>query len=419
MKIITPSLLLFFLFHLPNVNKANYQEKEVAYQLSDTVKTKTTGAPSIQNETPQKDLSDVFSSIFKKNHTKKTQPDTITSRPIFSIIPAVGYSLQTKLAAVLSGNMAFKMSNTSRLSVISGSMTYTQNKQFYIPIQSNIWTKHHSFNLVGDYRFYKYPQSTYGLGSNAPKENENPMDYSLLRFYQIVYKKVVGNLYGGIGYIVDYRWNISQKGIKNGTVSDYEKYGLSKSSLSSGITINALYDTRDNIINASKGTYVSVQLRNNLQTLGSHSNWFSLIMDARKFIHIKKSSKNVIAFWYYNWIILKGKPPYLDLPSIGWDSYNCTGRGYIQGRFRGSKMIYLESEYRFGISSNGLLGGTIFMNASSFSATQGTTYQKIQPGYGIGARIKIKKKSKTNIGIDYGFGTKNSRGLFINIGEYF
>ena len=59
-KIICPYLLLFFLFHLPNINKANYQEKEVNNQLSDTVNTKTTGAPSIQNETPQKDLSDIF-----------------------------------------------------------------------------------------------------------------------------------------------------------------------------------------------------------------------------------------------------------------------------------------------------------------------------------------------------------------------
>ena len=81
--------------------------------------------------------------------------------------------------------------------------------------------------------------------------------------------------------------------------------------------------------------------------------------------------------------------------------------------------MYLESEYRFRISRNGLIGGVVFANAETFSAERGTTFQQIQPGYGTGIRVKLKKTSGTNIGIDYGVGTQGSKGLFINVGEYF
>jgi len=82
-------------------------------------------------------------------------------------------------------------------------------------------------------------------------------------------------------------------------------------------------------------------------------------------------------------------------------------------------MVYAESEYRFKLTANGLLGGVVFFNAESLSADQGTHLQAIQPGYGPGLRVKLNKISKTNITIDYGFGSQGSRGLFIDVGENF
>jgi len=127
----------------------------------------------------------------------------------------------------------------------------------------------------------------------------------------------------------------------------------------------------------------------------------------------------VIALWNYDWIILNGNPAYLDLPSTQWDSNSATGRGYIQGRFRGAQMVYLEGEYRFRLTADGLLGGVVFLNGESFSAAQGTRLQAMQPGFGPGVRIKLNKISNTNITVDYGFGRQGSNGLFIDVGEAF
>jgi hypothetical protein len=164
---------------------------------------------------------------------------------------------------------------------------------------------------------------------------------------------------------------------------------------------------------------LALQFRNNQKTLGSTGNWQSVLIDVRKYINLPAHSENVLAFWSYNWLVLNGKPPYLDLPSTGWDPYSSTGRGYIQGRFRGTKEVYAEAEYRFVISRNGLFAGALFVNGSSFSAGPGTGLQAIQPGFGPGMRIKLNKISKTNVSIDYGFGSEGSRGLFINVGELF
>ncbi|MFD2864379.1 hypothetical protein [Mucilaginibacter antarcticus] len=367
--------------------------------------------------TPQKDLYDVIGQLLKKD--PQPADDTITSKPVISIVPAIGYTLVTKLAAVLSGNVAFRMGPKARVSTITATVSYTQNKQFSVPVQTSIWSKNSHYNYIGDYRFYAYPQSTFGLGSNASAVNENPMDYNFIRFYETAYRKVTGNFYVGLGFLFDSHYNITDKGNTNGTVSDYELYGKSARSIASGFAFSSFYDSRDNTYNSSKGLYALMQYRSAVSTFGSTSDWHSLTVDVRKYFKFPASSDNVIALWNYDWVIMNGSPGYLDLPSVGWDVNSATGRGYIQGRFRGAQMYYAEAEYRFRILANGLINGVVFGNAETFSGAQGTRLQRIQPGFGPGLRIKLNKVSKTSIAIDYAFGAQGSRGVFVDVGEAF
>jgi hypothetical protein len=130
------------------------------------------------------------------------------------------------------------------------------------------------------------------------------------------------------------------------------------------------------------------------------------------------NSKNVLAFWSYFWLT-HGPCPYLDLPSTQWDTYTHTGRGYIQSRFRGISLLDLESEYRFGITSNGFLGGVVFADVESVPDWPNGRFSSVAPGCGAGLRIKINKHSNTNLSVDYGFGLNGSGGLYVNLGELF
>jgi hypothetical protein len=365
----------------------------------------------------QKDILDVIAHLRGRERVMKL--DSITSKPTISYIPAIGYTLVSKLAIVLSGNAAFRTGPESRISTVVVSSSVTQRRQFTLPIQTNIWSKNNTYNFVGDYRLFKYPQSTFGLGSNSNIDNEDPMDYSYFQFYETVLRHITGNIYAGAGYIVDDHWNVSDHGNYNGMVSDYSVYGKTSHSVASGFTINALLDSRNSAINASKGAYISLQYRDNYSFLGSTIPWRSLIVDVRKYIKFPASSDNVLALWSFDWLILNGRPAYLDLPSTQWDESSATGRGYIQGRFRGADMVYAEAEYRYRITDNGLIGGTVFLNGESLSTAPGSKLQSIQPGFGPGLRVKLSKLSNTNISIDYGFGRQGSNGLFIDVGEIF
>lgn len=123
---------------------------------------------------------------------------------------------------------------------------------------------------------------------------------------------------------MEVQWKIVDHPLPNGKRTDFEKYDSAAKELASGFIVNAVYDNRDNSINPSRGLYAGVQFRSNL-------------------------------------------------PSTTWDVYSNTGRGYIQGRFRGSKMVYLESEYRIALTANGLLGMVVFVNAESDSAPRAPT----------------------------------------------
>lgn len=366
----------------------------------------------------QLDLYDVIGGWFgKKNLSSKV--DSVGAKPVFSVVPALGYTLQSKLALTLAGNIAFRLSPDVKISTIIINTAYTQTKQIIIPIQSSIWSRNNDYNFVGDIRFLKYPESTWGLGSNSNISDEDPMNYSFFRFSETVLRRLYPNFFVGIGYIFDDHFNITEKGTIDGDLSRYGLYGAQGHTISSGPTLNALFDSRDNSINASRGWYAAATFRDNTDVFGSTRDWQSIVVDLRTYIKLSDQSDNVLALWSYNWLVLGGYPPYLDLPSTTWDTFSGTGRGYIQGRFRGAQMLYAEAEYRFGITRNGLVGGVVFANAQSFSAAPGTSLQSIQPAFGPGVRLKLNKVSKTNIAIDYGFGMQGSRGVFINVGEIF
>jgi Omp85 superfamily domain len=368
-----------------------------------------------------KDIIDVFRSLEKNKKPRIDSLAETVGKLHFSMVPAVGYTLSTGWAGILAGNVGFYTFDprTTNLSSITTSIVYSQYSQLTVPLLMNLWSQNNKFNYVIDWRYYKYPQDTYGLGGHSSLANADLIDYSQIRIHQSVLREIVTNLYGGFGYFLDYHWNIKELGQADSAISDARRYGLTPKSVSSGLVANLLYDNRNNSLNPDGGLYANVLYRPNFKFLGSDKNWQSLTIDLRKYFKFPSGSNNILAIWNYDWLTIRGKPPYLDLPSTGWDAYNNTGRGYIQGRFRGKNMLYLETEYRFCLSRNGLFGGVVFANAQSFAEIQTNYYDDIWPAAGVGIRIKINKHSKANICIDYGFGADGSRGLFVNVGEVF
>ncbi len=372
----------------------------------------------------QIDLIDLAERILNKNYTQRLDMSaTNNDRLHVSVFPAVGYTLQTGFAGMIGVNAAFFTSpddhESTNISTIVSSLAYTAEEQVIFPIASSIWTRDNAYNILTDWRFLKYPSVTYGLGGHTTLDSAYNLDYSYIKLHQSVLKKIARNFYAGIGYDFDYFWNIQQEDPPPGQESDYEKYGLNTTEKASGLSLDLKYDSRRNPINPEKGIYANILFQPKFMFMGSDASWQSLLLEFRTYLKFSSESQNILAFWSYNWFTLGGTPPYLLLPSTGWDEYINTGRGYIQGRFRSLNMIYQEAEYRFGISRNRLFGGVVFMNAETFSDITTGRYEVIAPGAGLGIRIMLNKFSRTNIAIDYGWGTQGSQGFSVNLGEVF
>jgi len=377
---------------------------------------------STQDTSKQTDLIDIAKSLFKINPDKPRHPSD--KKVYFSILP-IGANVPggSGRALITSTTAGIYLGPRSTTNISSATFTpyWNLHSRFGLPLRTSIWLPNNEWTIQGDTRFLVYPQFTWGLGSSHNNDDKTLVNYRYIRFYQSALKRIKPYLYAGIGYNLDWHFNVNSDdpAVDLPTYTKYA-YGTKGSSFSSGVSLNVLYDTRNNSINPLPGAYANIVYRINPTFLGSSDNWQSIYIDVRKYISLnpgKPNQQNTLAFWSYLWKALNEKTPYLDLPSIGWDPNNRSGRGIDQNRYRGRTLFYLESEYRRDITENGLLGFVVFTNVNTVSGS-GTLFSSWHPAAGTGLRIKFNKGSNTNIGIDYA-GSKGYSSVLFSLGEAF
>lgn len=181
---------------------------------------------------------------------------------------------------------------------------------------------------------------------------------------------------------------------------------------------NALYDTRKNENFPVGGEkFLNFSFSNNRKVLGSTYNYQSLITDMR--IYHSFNRTNVLAIRSYNWLLFGKQFPYFDQATALGDNKNGVGRTYIEGRFRGKKMLFLETEYRFNISKRELIGGALFSNIESFSEPKTNRFQHVNACFGASLRFKVNKTSKVYFVFSYGIDTNGGHGIYMNLGDVF
>ena len=382
----------------------------------------TSAAAQAQAPAPTEDFGDLVHKVFPRRKPKPPQDSTKSHKEhSLVVLPAVAYTLEARLLASVTASVAFQQA-AANVSSISTTLTYTQNQQIILALNGPLWTAQNRSLWLADYRLLHYPQRTYGLGSNAHEADYIAMDYNLLRVHQSYYRRLgaTGPLYVGVGYFLDSRWKIQSIDQDGRTLTAIDGYrpGVAGRSTSSGLVASVLRDTRANALRpAASENYLFLALRSNLRLLGSDENYRFFQFDTRRYFRAGPAG-NVLAFWLYGDFALSQAAPYLDLPATGWDTYSVTGRGYIQGRFRGTSLVYGEAEYRFNLTRSRVLGGGVFANGQS-ARHPATGYGRVAPAGGTGIRLCLSKKVGTYLAVDYAWGLEGSNGVFFNLGEVF
>jgi outer membrane protein assembly factor BamA len=378
-------------------------------------------ATTVSDTTGKRDLIGIGIRFF---HLHPNGPPHVDGRRMyFSLLPLSTSVPGGGNALVTSTQAGFYLGDrkTTYISNITFSPSINLRGQFNLPFHSNIWSAGNAWNYQGDTRFSIYPQYTWGLGAGQPENDKLLIRYEYVRLYQNALKRIKPYLFAGIGYDLDYNINIHTD---NDTMNLLKftgyPYGTPNhnSSFSSGITFNLLYDTRNNSINPLPGSFFNLIYRVSPQVLGSNTNWHSLYLDARKYVSLSPIGQNVLAFWSYYWTTLGSDPPYLNLPAIGWDPSQRSGRGFYPGRYTGKSLYYAEAEYRRDITDDGLFGFVVFTELVSATEPDTHEFEYLHPAAGTGLRVKFNKRSASNVGIDFAF-SKDYTSVGINLGEAF
>lgn len=389
---------------------------------------------SNQEICPPQTILEIFK---KKEDLLKVKP---TKNNFFLIIPAIGSQPATGFFFGAVAQYTFKgKEEKAKYSIANVGITYTLKDQWLVNIKNNILLKNNKIFLSGDYRLYLFSQPNYGLGTDiVPRHSRQKdfsidsiaqdMDYNYLKFHQTVSFEVKKNFYVGGGVNIDWYSSIQDKelDVENGIYTYHynysQKHGFDNLEyFLNGISLNLVYDSRDNQVNAKQGWFANINYRFNPVLFNNQDYSNVLFAEYRHFIPVSHKNPNyILAFWTYGQFVTRGKVPYLNLPAIGWDQRSRSGEGYTQGLFRGNGLLYLSTEFRFPITCNQLLSGTVFTNfvTASNSDNNVSLFKSIQPAAGLGLRILIDKATKTNLILDYAWGN-NSKAFYLNAGETF
>jgi len=396
-------------------------------------------------ECVQSDLPDILREAFRRPPKLPTNKSgSVLLIPIIGSNPATGFMFG------VGGQYAFKLTGQdTRYSMLAGSVQGTSKKQMLLLLKNNIYTKNNNIFLTGDWRYLIFSQNTYGLGTNSPEGGildqqfslagmetsadslAQPMNFNFLRFYQSVSFQLRPSFYLGVGYFLDYYFKIRDERLRLNPgdtllTSHYAyntHYGFDLNKYqSSAINLNLIYDSRDNMINPYRGQYVMINWSGAMKWMGNKKNGSFLTVEWRSFYPLSaRNPRHLMSFWLLGNFTPTGEFPYMILPATAYDQRSRSARGYTQGRFRGNNMVYGEAEYRFPLSGcTGVWGGVLFLNATTADnpALSLPLFGSIKPGYGLGLRVMVDKKTRTNLAIDVGFGNRSS-GFYLAASETF
>ena len=382
---------------------------------------------------------------------KKGKPAKPPKKTMLLILPNVGSNPANGFLMGVGGAMGWYWGprETTRVSTIGFSAVYTTKKQILIYSKSNVFTNGDKIYLQGDWRFYVYKAPTWGLGTNSPDTTDisstlswqgadleetdgaYPMKYTFFKFHEIVNFRIAEYFYAGGGYHLDHYSKIEDDLLNIDTIpyqltphyvySKIYDFDLQKYTLS-GVSLNLVYDSRDNQINPYEGYFANINYRYNPTFLGSEENSSSLWLEFRTYVGLsEKTPRHLIAFWAYGSFLVSGTQPYLTMMALGEDQKARSGRAYVPGRYRGEDLVYGEVEYRFPISPcSKIVGGVIFANVTTASnrTSDVPLFAYLRPGAGFGFRFMINKHFRTNINLDFGFG-HYSKGFYFSGTETF
>jgi hypothetical protein len=378
------------------------------------------------------DAGDLWRRVRHHETPADTQPPPVEAgKPFFVLAPSIGSKPSTGINGGIAGNIAFVTGDPSatRLSFVSGGLKISQKGQTLSGLKLAIFLPDDRWFVQGDNRFSWTSLNTYALGGATSSTGAENLKYDALRVNESLFRTIAPGLFVGAGLDINRHSNVrpgtdTDSAFDQAAYASYtEQHGFDLThQTSSGTTASLMFDTRDNAINARRGWLASATYRTFFSGfLGGDATWQEASVEVRTYRKLTEDGRRRLAFWAFGDLVTGGAAPYFDLPETAGDAYGRSARGYGEGRYRGTHLLYGEVEYRETLTRNGLLGYVAFLNTTTIDsdAPGQHLFDSFAPGAGGGLRVLLNKKSRTNLCVDYGWGNAGSRALYLAIQEAF
>jgi len=350
------------------------------------------------------------------------RPDAAPKRFHLAILPFVMANPLMGAGAGAAAIGGFKLDGPQTgFSRFEASGFLTANGQVGIVLRSAIRLPGDDWILVGDWGGGSFPNPAYGLGGHTTEADRTTVRRSQLQLHETVYRRALSHLYAGVGYALDLFSDITDVRAAAGEQTRFSAYpyGTSGRSLSSGMSLDLLWDGRDSPVAATRGQYLLARYRFDPALLSGASGWSTLYLDGRSYWRIP-GRRDVLAAWAFAWSSF-GHTPYLLLPSVGVDPDHRSARGYVEGRYTGLDLLYGELEYRLHLWQ--FLGAAFAAGAAAPSergtGNPGALFQTVHPLAAAGLRVLLDRASGANLTLDTAFSPGNGVAFYVNANETF
>jgi len=344
--------------------------------------------------------------IFSEVGARQAKEDST----VFKALPLAYFTPETRIAVEAFAFYSFYARNSQRKSNLRLFITYTQNRQYLFISPWQVYTSGSQYFLSGSIDYRKFPEYYYGLGNDTKEGSRALYEFTALTLNSKSYKKLKKDTY--LGLALQGQWMQPEfsdpEPVFEDIVAENGRGGYSYI----GFGPSIMWDQRDHILSPSSGSFIVFTPLIGLgKTAGSAFKFGMATLDIRNYLPV---AKNIT---WANQLLTQvsfGNVPFRVLPTLGGPFFH---RGYYQGRFRDNHLAFLQSEYRQHVI--GRFGFAVFGSAGRVYRTlREDLFKQIHLAAGGGLRVRISKKDKTNVRLDYSF-TPDSRGFYIYFAEAF
>lgn len=385
-----------------------YAQADVTHECTDTTGIDAAKVAWVNDSVPAKAHNGIFKKIV--NYFRDSNKQKPNKKIDFGFIPGPNYSSTTGLGLGLLGTATYSADRSDPTLPRSNASVYSNMTTagfFVVGLRGNHIFPHENFQLDYKVNLSTFSTSYWGMGYANADNDDNETDYRRNRINAMArfMVKLAPNTY--IGPFVNYR--VTQARGVNEDFS-YLWQGQDKTIHTYTAGLSFTYDSRDFMLNASKGVFVQIDQTFTPRCFGNGKYNFSTTEAI--FATYGKLWKGAILAGELHGQFNYGHTPWSQLATVG---SNDRMRGYYEGRYNDKNVIEGQLELRQHIKGrNGVVAWVALANA--FPDFKNIAWRYTLPNAGVGYRWEFKKR--INIRVDYGF-TRNGGGFIFNINEAF